>query len=101
MIIVVECFSKWRGPELKKFSSTIEKIRGYAPDKLKANKNLCDMHKGSSSRERFKRPQDISEDIKFYEIKVDPSNKARIHGFFVQGVFFLVWLDRDHGCFPQ
>lgn len=96
-----ECFSKWGNAELKKFSSTIEKIRGYAPDQLKANKSLCDMHKGAPSKDRFKRPQEISEDIKFYEIKVDPSNKARVHGFFVETVFFLVWLDRKHGCFPQ
>ena len=59
------------------------------------------MHRGSPSAARFKRPEDISEDIDFYEIKVDPSNKARIHGFFVQGVFFLVWLDRGHSCFSQ
>jgi len=59
------------------------------------------MRRGPPSAARFKRPQDISEDIKFYEIKVDPSNKARIHGFFVQGVFFLVWLDRGHNCFAQ
>lgn len=96
-----ECFSKWARPELKKFASTVEKIRGYEPDQLKAAKSLCDMHKGAPSKDRFKRPQEISEDIKFYEIKVDPRNKARIHGFFVQGVFFLVWLDRDHSCFPQ
>ncbi|MFJ5487377.1 hypothetical protein ACIKTA_07040, partial [Hansschlegelia beijingensis] len=31
-----------------------------------------------------------------WEIKVDPSNKLRIHGLFVDSVFFLVWLDREH-----
>ena len=96
-----ECFSKWQRPELKKFTSTIEKIRGYAPAQLRGTKSLCDMHRGAPKKERFSRPQDVSEDIQFYEIKVDPSNKARIHGFFVEDVFFLVWLDRDHGCFPQ
>ena len=42
-----------------------------------------------SSRSCFRRPNGISEDIQFHELKVDASNKARIHGFFVGSVFFL------------
>jgi hypothetical protein len=96
-----ECFSDWQARELKKFTGTIEKISGYDVDQLQRTKSLCDSHKGPPSYARFRRPDSVSDDVLFYEIKVDPSNKARIHGFFVRGVFFLVWLDRKHQCFEQ
>jgi hypothetical protein len=96
-----ECFSEWQARELKKFTGTIEKIGNYDADQLQRTKSLCDSHKGAPSFPRFSRPASISEDITFYEIKVDPSNKARIHGFFIEGVFFLVWLDRNHQCFKE
>lgn len=94
-----ECFSAWKSQELKYFSSTIDKIRGYSAKMLIAKKNLCEMHKGKPSRERFSRPSEISEDQSFYEIKVDQANKLRVHGFFVGDVFFLIWLDHGHECF--
>lgn len=96
-----ECFSKWQGPELKKFSGALSKLAGYSADHLKGYKPLCVPHKGGPSEGRFRRPDAISEDLPFWEIKVDPSNKARVHGFFVENVFFLVWLDRKHACFKQ
>lgn len=99
--VTCECFSAWQKNELKKFSTTIDKINGYSPQLLQGNPNLCKYHKGPPSQERFCRPDAISDDIGFFEIKVDPSNKARIHGFFVGSVFFLVWLDREHACFPD
>jgi hypothetical protein len=94
-----ECFSDWQNRELKKFSNTLEKIRGYTSATLKVNSSLCTIHKGKPKGGKFSRPASISEDIPFHEIKVDPSNKLRIHGFFAGDVFFLVWLDRDHQCF--
>jgi hypothetical protein len=91
----------WEKRELKKFSGCLEKLSGYSKQSLKANANLCVMHKGPPGRERFSRPAHIGEDIQFWEIKVDPSNKLRMHGLFVEDVFFLVWLDREHMCFPS
>src|ERR1700738_688066 len=96
-----ECFSHWTASELKKFSQTIEKIRGYELAQLKGKKNLCEMHKGNPDRARFSRPDDLAPDLPFWEIKVDPSNKLRIHGPFVNDVFFLVWLDREHACYGE
>lgn len=96
-----ECFSDWDSRDLKKFSATLEKISNYAAEQLQKTKPLCDSHRGPPSRERFKRPSVISEDVQFFELKVDPGNKARVHGFFVRSVFFLVWLDRKHQCFEQ
>jgi hypothetical protein len=78
----------------------IEKISGYGAELLQSTYALCVAHKGPPGAGRFQRPGNISEDILFHEIKVDPSNKARIHGFFAGSVFFLVWLDRSHDCFP-
>lgn len=92
-----ECFSKWKPKELKKFSGTLEKINGYTVDQLK-NSPLARAHKGGPSEARFSLPEDISEDVAFWEIKVDPAKKLRVHGFFVQPIFFLVWLDRQHAC---
>jgi hypothetical protein len=96
-----ECFSDWQRNELKKFSAIIDKISGYTPETLQRTFNLCVAHKSAPRKDRFRRPQNISEDILFYELKVDASNKARVHGFFVKSVFFLVWLDRSHECFPS
>lgn len=96
-----ECFSEWQQKELKKFSATLEKISGYSAELLRKAKPLCDSHKGGPSENRFKRPSSLSDDLLFYELKIDPSNKARVHGFFVGSVFFLVWLDRKHACFPS
>lgn len=96
-----ECFSVWQPKELSRFSDAINKIRGYTPEMLKGKKNLCEPHKGEPRRARFSRPDDLAEDLRFFEIKVDQSNKLRIHGPFVGDVFFLVWLDREHECFPS
>jgi hypothetical protein len=96
-----ECFSAWQRGDLKKFSAVIDKISGYTPEMLQSTYNLCVAHKGPPKAARFRRPSNISEDILFHEIKVDASNKARVHGFFAGTIFFLVWLDRSHECFPS
>lgn len=96
-----ECFSDWTKQELKKFSLTVEKLNKYNVHQLINHKPLCDVHKGQPKEKRFSFPEQISPDQRFYEIKVDPSNKIRIHGFFSESIFFLVWLDREHACFPE
>lgn len=79
----------------------IGKVRNYDPIVLRAHASLCAMHKGRPGEGRFSRPPEVSEDIPLFELKVDPSNKLRVHGFFVQATFFLIWLDREHACFPE
>jgi hypothetical protein len=96
-----ECFSQWAADELKKFSGTLSKISQLEASKLMGYKPLCEAHKRAPAEDRFARPERLSEDLKFYEIKVDPSNAARVHGVFVGSVFFLVWLDRLHAVFPE
>lgn len=96
-----ECFSDWQKSELKKFSGTIEKLRSHTVDQLKVKRSLCDIHKNPPKEARFSIPDTLSPDISLYEIKIDPSNKSRMHGFFVGDVYFLLWLDREHACFKS
>jgi len=96
-----ECFSEWQSGEMKKFSATIKKVSGLSASTLKGHKPLCVPHKYDPAESRFTRPDKLSEDLSFFELKVDPSNKARVHGVFVGSVFFLVWLDRLHAVYPE
>jgi len=95
-----ECFSKWKAPELKKFSALVEKLQGYDPKTLTGSK-ICSLHKGSPSREKYTLPDELSPDLSLHELRVDQSNKARIHGVLWGVTFYLVWLDRNHAVFPQ
>ena len=96
-----ECFSDWHTDELKKFSGLIKKIKQLSAGKLKGYKPLCEPHKYAPAEARFSRPEQLSEDLSFFELKVDSSNAARVHGVFVGSVFFLVWLDRLHAVYPD
>ena len=96
-----ECFSDWSGPELKKFALTIGKLGQLPVAQLRGHKALCAPHRYDAAAARFSWPDALSRDLALYEIKVDPSNKARIHGVFKGAVFFLIWLDRHHAVFPS
>ncbi len=96
-----ECFSDWRPDELRKFSGLIKKIKQISANSLRGYKPLCEPHKYSPAEARFSRPDLLSEDLSFFELKIDPSNAARVHGVFVGSVFFLVWLDRLHAVYPE
>lgn len=96
-----ECFSKWTSAELKKFSGMLKKVAGRNAKELQGFKPLCEPHKRAPAESRFKRHEKLSEELALFELKVDPSNKARVHGVFMESVFFLVWLDRNHAVFPE
>lgn len=93
-----ECFSDWKQGELKKFSGLTEKLKGYSEASLRSSP-LCCHHKGPPKRERFALPEELSPDLELFELRVDMSNKARVHGVFRDETFFLVWLDRKHEVF--
>ena len=89
-----ECWSEWRERELKDLSAIIDKLRHLTPTQLKQGGGpYFTSHKGPAKGAGFKRPDDLSEDIPFFEIGLN--KKSRIHGFILGSVFFLVWLDRD------
>jgi hypothetical protein len=96
-----ECWSEWNKPDLKGFTKLIELLRAQSGPQLRGRGSggtpPCKSHSGKPST-GFNRPSDISEDIQFYEFYV--THTARVHGFFVDPVFFLVWLDRSHRAFP-
>lgn len=95
-----ECFSKWKSGDLKKFSALIEKLRGHNAQTLTGSK-LCSPHKGPPAQAKFALPENLSQDLTLHELRVDQSNKARIHGVIWRETFFLVWLDRSHAVFPE
>lgn len=96
-----ECFSEWSPDDLKKFSGTIAKLKQMSVNDLRFVSRLCSPHRGSPKADRFARPDGLSPDLSMFEIRVDRSNAARVHGVFIGSVFHLVWLDRYHEVFPQ
>ncbi len=97
-----ECWSDWDSKDLKGFTKIIELLRQQSGPQLRgkgaAGSPVCKSHNGHPKGTGFNRPTDVSDDIQFYEFYV--TSKARMHGFFVDPVFFLVWLDRNHKAFP-
>jgi len=85
-----ECFSEWAKDDLKAFSNWVEKMSGRTESQITAITQTCHAHKGKTK----KLPAGISPDVKLYEL--DVGAKSRVHGFFLAGHFYLIWLDRNH-----
>ena len=96
-----ECISEWQHGDLKKLSNTVDKIRGMTAATLRRHGKLCVKHRTQPKLARFSRPAGLARDLPLYEIKVGPSDAARIHGVFVGSVFFVIWLDRRHQVYPE
>jgi len=39
--------------------------------------------------------------VEAFQIQIEKSIYGRIHGLFLDDVFFVVWLDCDHKLYPQ
>ena len=91
-----ECFSEWSQRELKEFSRAITKLRDSTRTQLQGKANLCKKVMNVPKHSRFVRPKDVSPELAIFEIRVDNSNRARMHGVFLDDVFHLLWLDRKH-----
>lgn len=85
-----ECFSKWQPKELKAFSGFVEKMATKTESQVTSVTQTCHSHKGVTDK---KLPAAVSKDVRMYSLDVGP--KGRVHGFFSQGTFFLVWIDRE------
>lgn len=84
-----ECFSKWQPKELNAFSGFVEKMATKTESQVTSITQTCHSHKGSTSK---RLPTAVSKDVRMYSLDVGP--KGRVHGFFSEGTFFLVWMDR-------
>lgn len=76
--------------DLKAFSSWVEKMAGRTEAQITATTLTCHAHQGKTKQ----LPADVSPDVKMYGL--DVGAKSRVHGFFLSGHFYLVWLDRNH-----
>ena len=85
-----ECISTWQKDELKAFSGWVEKMCARTEAQVTSTVKTCHAHKNSP----LSLPSEISPDVKIYSL--DVGSKARVHGFFAGGKFFLVRLDRSH-----
>ena len=102
-----QCFSEWQTDELKSFSSFVEKLAASNWTDILKSGGKSGQKKGfgmTYHKDRNNLPaspilKKISEDIKFFELRV--TQKARVHGFRSYSSFFLVWLDRNHQIYPQ
>lgn len=99
-----ECFSNWTPEELSMFSAFLNKIQRCTWEDVRKSKgfkyteyDIKAMKSGQKEVERLK--NDLSEDIDFFELRVN--HKIRIHGFRMLSAFFLVLLDREHRVFPE
>jgi hypothetical protein len=84
-----ECFSKWQKKELIAFSGFVEKMATKTASQVTSVTQTCHSHMGTTNK---RLPVTVSKDVRMYSLDVGP--KGRVHGFFSQGTFFMVWIDR-------
>ena len=108
-----QCFSEWESWQLKQFSGFLKNLSGHTWQQVYRTGNRIPKHglgytaynindvKSLAIRNKLQAVADvISEDISFFELRVDQS-KLRVHGFQSHSAFFLVVLDKDHEAFPM
>ena len=94
-----QCLSEWRQGELEKLRKLIDKIQKLTTVQIKTDPALYwKQHGTGKPQPGFNRPASLSKDIPLCELRV--SGKARVHGALLDDIFYLVWLDRNHGAFP-
>jgi len=94
-----ECISDWQKGDLAKFSRAVDKIQTLTLAKMKADSGLYWKPHAGKAAHGFSRPSELSDDVNLFEVRV--ASKARLHAAVVDNVFFLIWLDRNHGVFPE
>ena len=95
-----QCFSEWERDELRQFSSTSETVCQLTVTELFRHRGL--VPKSHRTEPKTAIPANLQQhlsQVTFTELRV--TQKARIHGFIVDPIFFLVWLDRNHEVFPD
>lgn len=99
-----ECFSAWSPEKLAAFSSFLGKLAGHTWNEVYRTGGKPGYKVGlgyTPHKDRGKLPSipvGLSEDLTFFEMRV--TQEARVHGFRVNSIFFLVWLDQGHRIYP-
>ncbi len=86
------------------FNKLIERLQGistYTPlDLIKNNSKSLRFHpidfKETSEPEGFKVNNEIFNNQTAYQIAISANKHGRIHGFFIDSVFFIIWFDPEH-----
>ncbi|MDA7981873.1 MAG: hypothetical protein MPJ82_04540 [Alphaproteobacteria bacterium] len=93
-----ECFSDWQKKELKQFALRVEKMARLTEAQAMSD-NYGHAHRGDNAATADLLPRGISGDTPVYSMRV--TRKARVHGFFSGGDFYLIALDRNHRVLPS
>jgi len=89
-----ERFSDWEAKEMKQFwefNSTIHQLtwdKAYSHSGLRYKKINENKYPAGGIKEN------LSPDVSLFEFRI--TDKARVHGFRINNIFFLCWLDRNH-----
>jgi hypothetical protein len=86
-----ECLSDWKQDELKYLANWISKAAERTVPQITSTTKTCHAHLGKPPKPL---PSMVSPEMQLYGI--DITAKARVHGFFTENTFYLVWLDRAH-----
>ena len=71
-------------------SSPVEKTLRFHPVRF---------HENRVSEDGFGLGEDADEDA--WEFSLTANKHGRVFGFFVENVFYIVWLDPDHKLYPR
>lgn len=98
-----ECFSSWQKPELKKFSTFINKVNQKKINELSGGGLQLDNSgpdMGKKVRDYMRKnfsehiSPDIIDGIVVKHLRVD--QEMRVHGYFEHNTFHIIRLDRGH-----
>lgn len=102
-----QCFSEWGSAELKAFASFVVRLPQTTWTEIRKTGGKPGSKVGFGYTEHKNKKElpskgevdGLSPDIGFIELRV--TKEARVHGFRVAPIFFLVWLDRNHDIYPS
>lgn len=72
------------------FSNWLVKQSERTVAQIQQTTKTCHAHMGK----KLALPKDVSPDVRLYGL--DVTSGGRVHGFFTDNTFYLVWLDRKH-----
>ncbi|RFS20460.1 hypothetical protein DVR12_17980 [Chitinophaga silvatica] len=95
-----QCFSDWSKQDMKVFWTFIEKLHRYNwQDLLNTGGKHNKTGLAPTIIPRSKYPDcdfkaGLTEDVQLFELRID--HTKRVHGFRVDALFYICWLDKNH-----